>query len=145
MSIQSPYLLFIGDVPDALAAKTAQGVVDWRPERCAGQMRMEGCGADLGIPDMTIEEAVNAGGVLKDTWIPEVVKAIEAGMDIASGLHVRLQEVPEVAAAADTTFATQTALTQQARAHRAAVSVYWQWVRIVQSVKNIQHYALSAI
>jgi len=54
MSIQSPYLLFIGDVPDALAAKTAQGVVDWRPERCAGQMRMEGCGADLGIPDMTI-------------------------------------------------------------------------------------------
>ncbi len=113
MSIQSPYLLFIGDVPDALAAKTAQGVVDWRPERCAGQMRMEGCGADLGIPDMTIEEAVsagaktfvvgavNAGGVLKDTWIPEVVKAIEAGMDVASGLHVRLQEVPEVAAAAE--------------------------------------------
>jgi len=108
---------------------------------------------------------VNAGGVLKDTWIPEVVKAIEAGMDIASGLHVRLQEVPEVAAAAEKhgvqlhnlrhsdrtyatgkgTFATQTALTQQARAHRAAVSVYWQWVRIVQSVKNIQHYALSAI
>lgn len=113
MSIKSPYLLFIGDVPDALAAKTAQGVVDWRPERCAGQMRMEGCGADLGIPDMSIEEAVkagaktfvvgavNAGGVLKDTWIPEVVKAIEAGMDVASGLHVRLQEVPEVAAAAE--------------------------------------------
>jgi len=84
MSIQSPYLLFIGDVPDALAAKTAQGVVDWRPERCAGQMRMEGCGADLGIPDMTIEEAVSAGA---KTFVV--------------GAHVRLQEVPEVAAAAE--------------------------------------------
>ncbi len=112
MSIKSPYLLFIGDVPDALAAKTAQGVVDWRPERCAGQMRMEGCGADLGISDMGIEEAVaagvktfvvgvvNAGGVLKDTWIPIVVQAIEAGLDVASGLHVKLEAVPEVAAAA---------------------------------------------
>lgn len=113
MSIKSPYLLFIGDVPDALAAKTAQGVVDWRPERCSGQMRMEGCGADLGIPDMDIEEAVaagaktfvvgavNAGGVLKDTWVPIVVEAIEAGMDVASGLHVRLQEVPSIAQAAE--------------------------------------------
>ena len=113
MSIKSPYLLFIGDVPDALAAKTAQGVVDWRPERCIGQMRMEGCGANLGIQDMSIEEAlaagaktfvvgaVNAGGVLKDSWIPIVVDAIESGMDIASGLHVRLQEVSEIAEAAE--------------------------------------------
>ncbi len=113
MSIKFPYLLFIGDVPDALAAKTAQGVVDWRPERCAGQMRMPGCGADLGIRDMNIDEAVaegaktfvvgavNAGGVLKDTWIPIVVEAIEAGLDVASGLHVRLQTVPEIMEAAE--------------------------------------------
>ncbi len=113
MSIKSPYLLFIGDVSDGLAAKTAQGVVDWRPERCVGQMRMDGCGADLGIPDKNIEEGiaagaktfvvgvVNAGGVLKDSWIPIVVEAIEAGFDIASGLHVRLQEVPVIAEAAE--------------------------------------------
>lgn len=112
MTIKTPYLLFIGDVPDMLAAKTAQGVVDWRPDRCVGQMRMEGCGADLGIAEMNIEEAVaagaktfvvgaaNAGGVLKDTWIPHVVAAIEAGMDVASGLHVRLQDVPQIANAA---------------------------------------------
>jgi len=112
MSIKSPYLLFIGDVPDMLAAKTAQGVVDWRPERCVGQMRLEGCGADLGIADMGIEEAVvagaktfvigavNAGGVLKENWIDVIVDAIHAGLDVASGLHVRLQEVPEIAEAA---------------------------------------------
>jgi len=30
MDIAKPYLLFLGDVKDQLAAKTAQGVVDWR-------------------------------------------------------------------------------------------------------------------
>ena len=59
--IEPPYLMFIGDVHDQLAAKTAQGVVDWRPEQCPGQLALEGCKADLGIPAMTIEEAKAAG------------------------------------------------------------------------------------
>ena len=112
MSLKTPYLLFIGDVPDALAAKTAQGVVDWRPDRCAGQMRLEGCGADLGISDMDIQQAVaagaktfvigavNAGGVLKEEWISTIVEAIEAGMDVASGLHIRLKNIPAIGEAA---------------------------------------------
>ena len=29
--IRTPYLLFLGDAPDQLAAKVAQGVADWRP------------------------------------------------------------------------------------------------------------------
>ncbi|HEY7382146.1 MAG TPA: DUF1611 domain-containing protein, partial [Beijerinckiaceae bacterium] len=57
MDIKQPYLMFLGDVPDQLAAKTAQGIVDWRPEWCLGQLRLPGCGADLGIPDVTIAEA----------------------------------------------------------------------------------------
>src|SRR3546814_3474129 len=32
MEIAKPYLMFLGDVHDQLAAKTAQGVVDWRPD-----------------------------------------------------------------------------------------------------------------
>ena len=28
MEIAAPYLMFLGDVPDALAAKTAHGIVD---------------------------------------------------------------------------------------------------------------------
>jgi uncharacterized NAD-dependent epimerase/dehydratase family protein len=111
--LKTPYLLFIGDVPDALAAKTAQGVVDWRPERCVGQMRMEGCKADLGLNDMDIQEgvdagaktfvvgAVNSGGVLKESWIEYIVKALDAGMDVACGLHVRLGSIPEIAEAAE--------------------------------------------
>ena len=112
MEIQRPYLLFLGDVHDQLAAKTAQGVVDWRPDWCIGQMRLDGCKADTGLTDMTIDEAatagartfvvgvVNAGGVLPDHWISEVVKAIEAGMNVATGLHRRLSSIPEIAEAA---------------------------------------------
>ena len=42
MIIEHPYLIFLGDVPDALAAKTGLGIVDWRPEWCLGQFRSGG-------------------------------------------------------------------------------------------------------
>lgn len=102
MEILRPYLLFLGDVPDSLAAKTALGIVDWRPEWCLGQLRLPGCKADAGIPDMSIAEAkaagvrtmivgaVNAGGVLPDHWVATIVEALDAGLDVASGLHARL-------------------------------------------------------
>lgn len=114
MQIDPPYLMFLGDVPDTLAAKTAYGIVDWRPEWCVGQLRLSGCKADLGIPDLTVKEArergaktlivgiVNAGGVLNPSWVPTVIEALESGMDVASGLHIRLDSNLEIAAAAKT-------------------------------------------
>lgn len=111
--LQKPYALFLGDVPDALAAKTATGVVDWRPDWCVGQIRLEGCKADTGLPDMSIAEAaqkgaktlvvgaVNAGGVLPDHWVAAILEAIDAGMDVATGLHARLQDIPAIKAAAE--------------------------------------------
>ena len=59
--IEKPYLLFIGDVPDDLAAKTAAGIVEWRRDWCVGQLRLDGCKVDLGLPDMTISDASAAG------------------------------------------------------------------------------------
>ncbi|SDU25262.1 N-acetyltransferase DgcN [Stappia sp. ES.058] len=112
MEIAHPYLLFLGDVPDALAAKTGLGIVDWRRDWCIGQHRLDGCAADAGLTDMTPEEAagagartmiigaVNAGGVLPDHWVASIVAALEAGMDVASGLHMRLADVPEIRDAA---------------------------------------------
>lgn len=112
MDIAHPYLMFLGDVPDQLAAKTAQGIADWRPDWCLGQLRLPGCKADLGIPDLTIEEATargartfiigvaNAGGVLPEHWTDVIVQAMAAGMDVASGLHTRLQSVPAIRDAA---------------------------------------------
>jgi uncharacterized NAD-dependent epimerase/dehydratase family protein len=112
VEIHSPYLLFLGDARDQLAAKTANGVRVWRPDWCLGQLRLPGCNADCGVPDMSIEEAAaagvktvilgvaNRGGVIPESWTTELVKAVGLGMDIASGLHTRITEIPELAAAA---------------------------------------------
>jgi uncharacterized NAD-dependent epimerase/dehydratase family protein len=112
MDLAKPYLLFLGDVPDQLAAKTAQGVVDWRPEWCLGQYRLPGCKADCRIPDMTIAQGleagartmvvgvVNAGGVLPEHWVGAIVEALDAGLDVATGLHKRLGSVSAIAQAA---------------------------------------------
>ena len=40
MTIQQPYVLFLGDAPDPLAAKVAQGIKDWRPGLSVGQSLM---------------------------------------------------------------------------------------------------------
>jgi uncharacterized NAD-dependent epimerase/dehydratase family protein len=110
--LRTPYLLFIGDAADQLAAKTAAGVAHWRPEWCLGQFRLDGCNADLGLPDLTLEEAAakgvktlvvgvaNRGGVVSTQWTEPLTRALELGMDIASGLHNRLADVPVLAEAA---------------------------------------------
>jgi uncharacterized NAD-dependent epimerase/dehydratase family protein len=112
MEIAKPYLLFLGDVPDQLAAKTAQGIVHWRPDWCVGQLRLEGCKADCGLADLTIKEAagkgastmvvgvVNAGGILPDNWIGKIIEALDAGLDVATGLHRRLGSIAIIAEAA---------------------------------------------
>ena len=113
--INAPYLLFLGDAPDALTAKVAQGIKDWRPEACVGQFRMENCNADLGLSDMTIAEGVaagaktlvigvaNRGGVISAAWKDILIEALNAGMDIASGLHNLLSEEADLVAAAAAT------------------------------------------
>ena len=110
--IEAPYLLFLGDAADQLAAKVARGIADWRPERCLGQIRLAGCNADLGLNDFTIAEAkaqgartlvvgvANRGGVISESWLSVFEEALAAGMDIASGLHNLLQDQPRLVAAA---------------------------------------------
>jgi uncharacterized NAD-dependent epimerase/dehydratase family protein len=109
MKIEYPYLMFLGDAPDQLAAKTASGIVHWRRDWCLGQFRLPGCRADLSLPDMTIAEAVavgcrtmvigvaNRGGVIPESWVPTMVDALEAGMDIAAGLHQKVADIETVA------------------------------------------------
>ena len=110
--IETPYLLFLGDAPDALAAKVAQGVRDWRPEAAIGQFRMPGCRADMGLPDMSVAEAAaagvrtlvvgvaNRGGVIAPAWLGVLKQALAAGIDLASGLHTLLRDEPELVALA---------------------------------------------
>lgn len=115
MSLAHPYLLFLGDAPDALAAKVAQGIKDWRPNDSVGQIRLVGCNADMGLPDMSIAEAAaagaktlvigvaNRGGVISDAWKAVLIEAMEAGMDIAAGLHTLLNKQADLVAAAERT------------------------------------------
>ena len=61
MHIQQPYLLFLGDVTDPLSAKTARGILQWRPEACIGQLRLSPETICLGLPDYSLQEACDLG------------------------------------------------------------------------------------
>jgi len=110
--IQTPYLLFLGDAPDHLAAKVAQGIKDWRPENAVGQLRLAGCGADMGLADMTLEQGLaagaktlvigvaNRGGIISDAWKVVLVEALRMGYDLAAGLHTLLRDENELQSAA---------------------------------------------
>ncbi len=112
--IETPYLLFLGEAPDQLAVKVAQGIKDWRPENSVGQFRMQGCGADLGLKDMTLAEGkaagartlvigvANRGGMISQAWRDVMVQALQMEYDIASGLHNLLRDEGPLTAAAQT-------------------------------------------
>lgn len=110
--INPPYALFLADAKDRVEAKTAYGVFYWRPERCLAQITLPGCRVDLGLPGVTPMEAARLGaqtlvvglapqgGKLPDAWVAVLTEALEAGLDIANGLHTRLADVPALRAAA---------------------------------------------
>jgi uncharacterized NAD-dependent epimerase/dehydratase family protein len=104
--LPSPYLLFLGDITDPAYAKTAFGLRDWARERCIGELSCGGGTVTTGLPRLTPAEArargarslvigiANEGGRILESWIPSLVNALEAGLDIVSGMHVRLEDTP---------------------------------------------------
>lgn len=112
VSLEAPYLIFLGDCPDLMHAKTGAGIVEWRRERCAGQMKFDECPVDLGLPDMTVEVAVASGvrtlvlgvaavgGAVPDHWLPTLCEFAATGIDIAGGMHTRLNDIPALRDAA---------------------------------------------
>jgi uncharacterized NAD-dependent epimerase/dehydratase family protein len=113
LQLSVPYLVFLGDVPSTVYAKTALGIVQWAPEKCIAQHRFPDCEIDTGLTDMSIAEAAAAGakslvigsapvgGAIQDNWIPTLLEAMAAGLDIVSGLHTRLKDYPQLCAAAE--------------------------------------------
>ncbi len=112
VKIAKPYLLFLGDAVREPAAKTAFGLRDWCRGDCVGQWSLPAGTIDLGLPELQPNEAVRAGarslivaiapvgGKIEEAWIPSLVAALEAGLDVVSGMHTRLAEVPALEAAA---------------------------------------------
>ena len=113
LALPAPYLLFLGDVTNVAYAKTALGLRDWAGEWCIGEFALPAATVTTGLPAMRPADALqagakslvigiaNEGGKIPAAWIPALVEAIDAGLDIVSGMHVRLASVPEVRDAAE--------------------------------------------
>ena len=112
LSIQAPYLLFLGSETSAIYAKTAAGLAHWRPELCMGQLRLSRDTVDLGLPDYDVRSAAEqgantfiigtavVGGAIPDAWIDLLVEALHAGLDVAAGVHTRLSSIDRLVEAA---------------------------------------------
>jgi len=113
LALKTPYLLFFGDEERQTYAKTGLGLAHWRPEDCVGQRRLTPDTADAGLPDLTIDEAAAAGarsvvlglalvgGSLPSHWLPDLIHALELGMDVVAGFHTRLTSFPDLVTAAE--------------------------------------------
>jgi uncharacterized NAD-dependent epimerase/dehydratase family protein len=111
-ALPQPYLLFLGDITESGYAKTAFGLRDWARGRCVGEFACAGATVSTGLPFLTPEQAhaggaralvigvANSGGVIPQAWIPALLQALEAGLDIVSGMHARLCDIPELHGAA---------------------------------------------
>ena len=109
VALKTPYLLFLGAAPSPGDAKTAMGVAYWRRELCCGQLRLPGCNADTGLPDLDLQTArrrgakslivgvAPMGGRFDPAWIEVFQQAARLGYDIVSGMHTRLASVPHLA------------------------------------------------
>ena len=112
LDLPRPYLLFLGDVTEAGYAKTAFGLRDWAREQCVGELSLAN-GITVGLTKLTPAEAhargarslvigvANVGGRILDSWLPTLLEALAAGLDIVSGMHARLGATPALAAAAE--------------------------------------------
>ena len=112
VDVPSPYLLFLGDTTEVPYAKTALGLRDWAPEKCVGEYALPSATVSTGLPPLKPAEAAargarslvigvaNIGGTLNAQWMPALLEALEAGLDIVSGMHTRLADNRELDAAA---------------------------------------------
>ena len=110
--LPQPYVLFLGDTTIAGFAKTAFGLKDWAPDKCVGELRLPGATVTTGLEALTAAEAhargaralvigvANLGGVIPANWRASLVEALEAGLDLIAGMHMRLADIPELAEAA---------------------------------------------
>lgn len=104
-ALPQPYLLFLGDIAEPGYAKTAFGLRDWAPERCLGEFACAAARVSTGLPVLTPLQArqagaramvvgvANPGGHIPEAWIAPLVQALEAGLDLIGGMHMRLSEI----------------------------------------------------
>jgi uncharacterized NAD-dependent epimerase/dehydratase family protein len=104
--IPGPYLLYLGHSTDAMGIKTSRGLATFRRSDCVGEFRHDDCPLTLELPRLTMAEGVaagartlvlgiaGAGGRLGSDLVADAALALEAGMNVAAGLHQRLRDEP---------------------------------------------------
>lgn len=110
--IDAPFLLYLGNSTDPVGIKTSRGLAEFRRGDCVGEFRHDDCPLTLGLPRMTMAQGAaagartlvlgiaNPGGTMEPQLVEDARAALEAGLHVASGLHNRLRDVPELAALA---------------------------------------------
>lgn len=113
VDLPTPYLLFLGDVVEPAFAKTAFGLRDWARDKCVGEWALPDAAVSAGLPILAPPAArlagaramvigvANTGGVIPASWLPAIVAALEAGLDVIGGMHARLSDISELSVAAD--------------------------------------------
>jgi uncharacterized NAD-dependent epimerase/dehydratase family protein len=111
-ALPQPYLLFLGDTVEPGYAKTAFGLRDWAGDKCVGELVLHGAAVSTGLAPLTPAQAAergaramligvaNSGGVIPPAWRASLIEALEAGLDVVSGMHARLADIPGLAEAA---------------------------------------------
>lgn len=112
--IPGPFLLYLGHSDDPVGIKTSRGLAQFRREECVGEFRHDDCPLTLGLPRISMAEAAaagartlvlgiaSAGGRLGPDLVEDSVAALEAGMNVAAGMHQRLRHEPRLVALAAT-------------------------------------------
>jgi uncharacterized NAD-dependent epimerase/dehydratase family protein len=112
--LRKPYLLYLGDAALKSDCKTAFGLRDWCGADVIGEWSLPAARVSLGVPRWSPDQAAArgagsmvvgvapTGGVLRDHWLDDLEAALEAGLDVVSGLHTRLTTFPRLVRAAET-------------------------------------------
>jgi len=111
--LRKPYLLYLGDARLASDCKTAFGLRDWCRDDVVGEWSLPTATVTLDLPRFSPAEAAArgagsivvgvaaTGGVLPGHWQNDLESAVEAGLDVVSGMHTRLTAFPQLVRAAE--------------------------------------------
>ncbi|NQD37574.1 DUF1611 domain-containing protein [Permianibacter sp. IMCC34836] len=111
-TLRAPYLLYLGDVQLKSDAKTAFGLRDWCRDKVLAEWSLPTATVSLGLdllsPAMAAKHGAGSliigvaavGGAIPDAWLDDLEQALDAGMDVVSGMHTRLSTFPRLVAAA---------------------------------------------
>ena len=111
--LRKPYLLYLGDAKVKSDAKTAFGLRDWCRADVLGEWSHSDATVTLDLPRLApavaaqqgagsiIVGIASTGGVLPERWQDDLEAAIEARLDVVSGMHTRLSTLPRLVKAAE--------------------------------------------